>query len=103
MVRRQLGQACWCAWLRWFSRMAWSQSHRSAEASSSRPVERVAPPMEENPAGEHLRACVAANARSYRSVESVLKSGLDAQPVSGTGHAELVIEHENVRGPDYFN
>jgi transposase len=46
--------------------------------------------------------CLAAQARSYRSVESVLKSGLDAQPVSDAGPAELVIDHENVRGPDYF-
>jgi transposase len=46
--------------------------------------------------------CVAAHARSYRSVESVLKSGLDAQPASESPDAEPVIEHENVRGPEYF-
>jgi transposase len=46
--------------------------------------------------------CVAAHARSYRSVESVLKAGLDTQPVSESPDAERVIEHENVRGPDYF-
>lgn len=46
--------------------------------------------------------CVAVHARSYRSVESVLKSGLDAQPVSETSQAEIALEHENVRGPDYF-
>jgi hypothetical protein len=47
--------------------------------------------------------CVAVHARSYRSVESVLKSGLDAQPTAAD--AELVeptIDHENVRGRDYF-
>jgi transposase len=46
--------------------------------------------------------CVAAQARSYRSVESVLKSGLDAQPISDAEGPELVIEHANVRGPGYF-
>jgi transposase len=46
--------------------------------------------------------CLAAHARSYRSVESVLKSGLDAQPATDAEHAELLIDHENVRGRDYF-
>ena len=47
--------------------------------------------------------CVAVHARSYRSVESVLKHGLDAKgALDAERTEELVIEHENVRGPDYF-
>ena len=47
--------------------------------------------------------CFAAHARSYRSVESVLKQGLDARSaLDADAVEEVVIEHENVRGPDYF-
>jgi transposase len=42
---------------------------------------------------------------SYKSVESILKNGLDRQPLlPGTNDNEPdPIEHENVRGPDYYN
>ena len=46
--------------------------------------------------------CLAAHARSYRSVESVLKHGLDSQTEFDAETTEAVIEHENVRGPGYF-
>ena len=46
--------------------------------------------------------CLAAQARSYRSVESVLKHGLDSQTVLDAQTTEVVIEHDNVRGPNYF-
>jgi len=46
--------------------------------------------------------CLAAHARSYRSVESVLKHGLDSQTELDVETTEVVIEHENVRGRDYF-
>jgi len=47
--------------------------------------------------------CFAAHARSYRSVESVLKHGLDAQTaLDANATEEFLIEHDNVRGPDYF-
>lgn len=42
--------------------------------------------------------------RSYKHVESILRTGLDqtALPVAETAPAEP-IDHENVRGPDYYN
>jgi len=46
--------------------------------------------------------CLAVNARSYRSVETVLKHNLDAQPLPSVEPDRAPIEHENVRGPDYF-
>ncbi|HKR36016.1 MAG TPA: IS21 family transposase [Steroidobacteraceae bacterium] len=47
--------------------------------------------------------CFAAHARSYRSVESVLKLGLDSQATLDADAAgSAPIDHENVRGPDYF-
>lgn len=47
--------------------------------------------------------CVAANARSYRSVESVLRHGLDSLPIHDVSEAtEAPIDHENVRGRDYY-
>ena len=40
----------------------------------------------------------------YRSVASILKKGLDRQPVTCPVQAELPLpEHANVRGPDYYH
>jgi transposase len=41
------------------------------------------------------------NALSYRSIVSILKTGLDQQPVS-TPPPQPTIEHANVRGPEYY-
>lgn len=43
-------------------------------------------------------------ARSYRNVKSILDKGLDRQalPTKSASSPEA-IEHENVRGPDYYN
>jgi transposase len=51
------------------------------------------------------RALVA-GARSYRNVESILKNGLDRQPLpvtTSSGEAPPSLDHENVRGPDYYH
>ena len=41
-------------------------------------------------------------ALSYKSVESILKRGLDRQPLL-PGTEPRSVEHDNVRGPDYYN
>jgi hypothetical protein len=42
-------------------------------------------------------------ARSYRSVESVLKHGLDKIPHLDVGDVvEAPLDHENVRGRNYY-
>jgi transposase len=42
-------------------------------------------------------------AQSYKPVERMLKAGLDLQPLTeDTPSDEGVVEHENVRGPDYY-
>jgi transposase len=51
------------------------------------------------------RALVA-GARSYRNVESILKNGLDRQPLpvaTSSGETPPPLDHENVRGPDYYH
>jgi len=51
------------------------------------------------------RALVA-GARSYRNVESILRHGLDQQPLSDAvppGEAPPPLDHENIRGPDYYH
>ncbi len=47
---------------------------------------------------------LAVGGRSYKHVESILRTGLDqtALPVADTAPTEPV-DHENVRGPDYYN
>lgn len=46
---------------------------------------------------------LAIRALSYRSVESILKAGLDGQPLPGTEPVTTPIgDHANVRGPGYY-
>ncbi|EWS63290.1 hypothetical protein Y695_03479 [Hydrogenophaga sp. T4] len=46
---------------------------------------------------------MAIRAPMLRSVTNILKCGLDSQPALFTSAANPVIEHENVRGPDYYH
>lgn len=46
---------------------------------------------------------LAVGAYSYRSVESILKLGLDRQPLPGSTEQSNPVVHENVRGPDYYH
>jgi transposase len=39
---------------------------------------------------------------SYRSVESILRSGLDKKPLPADGPARTHPNHDNLRGPDYY-
>ncbi len=51
------------------------------------------------------RALVA-GARSYLNVESILKCGLDQQPLPETAQSDAPppsLDHENIRGADYYN
>ena len=51
------------------------------------------------------RALVA-GARSYTNVESILKHGLDRQPLTETVQSDAAppsLDHENIRGADYYN
>jgi transposase len=51
------------------------------------------------------RACRRARtlgAPRYRSVQSILKHGLDAQPLPEPLPAQLPLAHENIRGPAYY-
>ena len=42
-------------------------------------------------------------ARSYKPVERMLKHGLDQRPLPDEEQpAAAVVEHENIRGPEYF-
>jgi transposase len=39
---------------------------------------------------------------SYKSVESILRTGLDSQPSPPSRVPRVFPEHENLRGPEYF-
>ena len=45
---------------------------------------------------------LAINARSYRSVESILTHGLDAKPLTAE-EPRPAVTHANLRGPTYFH
>jgi hypothetical protein len=49
---------------------------------------------------------LAAGARSYTHVESILKRGLDQQPLVAPAQSDALppsLDHENIRGADYYN
>lgn len=43
------------------------------------------------------------NALSYRSIESILKSGLDRKPVENKENNSKPVQHSNIRGADYYD
>jgi hypothetical protein len=45
---------------------------------------------------------LAARALSYRSVESILRHGLDSQPLHPTRPTRVHPRHTNLRGPSYY-
>jgi len=45
---------------------------------------------------------LAVRAHSYRSVESILRAGLDRQPLPAERPARAHPSHDNLRGPDYY-
>ncbi len=45
---------------------------------------------------------LALGVRSYRSLESILRQGLDRSPLPERADTPAPIAHENVRGPDYY-
>lgn len=40
---------------------------------------------------------------SYKSVEAILKNGLDQRPLPEQTQQQLALEHPNVRGPEYYH
>jgi transposase len=46
---------------------------------------------------------IAIGAHSYKSVESILKNGLDKKPLSQAASPTIPIHHDYVRGKNYFN
>ena len=42
------------------------------------------------------------NALSYRSIESILKNGLDRKPLPGTSADTTPVKHDNIRGAGYY-
>ena len=49
------------------------------------------------------KRALAIGATSYKSIESILKHHLDAQPVLPPEEAAIAIEHGNIRGARYYN
>lgn len=45
---------------------------------------------------------LAIQAPNFKSVESILKKGLDRQPLPKAEPEQPVIEHDNIRGPEYY-
>jgi transposase len=49
------------------------------------------------------RRALTIGASSYKSMESILKNGLDKKPLPATTIETPAIEHDNLRGPDYYH
>jgi len=48
------------------------------------------------------RRALAIGATSYKSVASILKHGLDHRPLPGEEPREAIVEHDNIRGAQYY-
>jgi transposase len=46
---------------------------------------------------------ISIGAPSYRSIQSILKHGLDQKRASAPAQANLPLDHANVRGADYYH
>lgn len=49
------------------------------------------------------RRAVALSACRYKSIESILKKGLDSAPLPAPAAKTLTLEHDNIRGPEYYH
>ena len=50
------------------------------------------------------KRALASGAISYKSIKSILSSGLDRMEVGGDGEERPPVpEHDNLRGPGYYN
>lgn len=49
------------------------------------------------------RRCLRARAYNFQSMDSILKNQLDRLPIPGEAPAQTAVEHDNIRGADYFD
>ena len=49
------------------------------------------------------RRALRIGACSYKSIESILRRGLDRQALPEQQELDLAIEHDNIRGSDYYH
>jgi len=49
------------------------------------------------------RRCLRARAYNFQSMDSILKNQLDRLPLPGDPPAQTAVEHDNIRGADYFD
>jgi hypothetical protein len=46
---------------------------------------------------------ITTNCVSYKSIKSILKTGLDQQALPETQTSQHIPDHGNIRGPEYFH
>jgi transposase len=49
------------------------------------------------------RRCLRVRAYNYQSMDSILKNRLDQRPLPGDSPAQPAVDHDNIRGADYFD
>ena len=49
------------------------------------------------------RRCLRARAYNFQSMDSILKNQLDRLPLPGDPPVQAAVEHDNIRGADYFD
>ena len=49
------------------------------------------------------RRALKIGACSYKSIESILKQGLDSTPLPPKPQAHVALNHDNIRGPTYYH
>jgi transposase len=49
------------------------------------------------------RRCLRMRAYNFQSVDSILKNQIDRLPIPGDPPAQTAVDHDNIRGADYFD
>ena len=49
------------------------------------------------------RRCLRARAYNFQSMDSILKNQLDRLPIPGDPPTQPAVDHDNIRGADYFD
>jgi transposase len=49
------------------------------------------------------KRCLRARAYNFQSMDSILKNQLDRLPLPGDSPSRSAVEHDNIRGADYFD
>jgi hypothetical protein len=79
------------------------RAHPQQGFRSALGIMRLGKSFGEQPLEAACRRALTLGAYSYKSIESILRQGLDRKTVPEQQNLDLALEHENIRGSDYYH